>query len=100
MNQHMGDLIVTDMTIISSGVSGIAHVRPGGHLIASGALSGGLKIDAGANAVVSGTVGRNIQNDGNLVLSSNVRGRITGPGNVIKSPGATVAGDDLPFDAA
>lgn len=56
MDQHIGDLIVTGMTIIGSQVTGVTRVKPGGSLIASGSLAGGLKIDAGANAVVSGEV--------------------------------------------
>lgn len=97
MDQHIGDLIVTDVTIVSSHVTGLTHVKPGGNLIASGWLSGGLKIEAGANAVVSGEVGRNIHNEGNLVLSGNVLGRILGPGSVTKSAEASVSGDDLPL---
>ena len=54
MDQHIGDLIVTDVTIVSRHVTGLTHVKPGGNLVASGGLLGGLKIEAGANAVVSG----------------------------------------------
>ncbi len=98
MDQHIGDLIVTDVTIVSRHVTGLTHVKPGGNLIASGGgLSGGLKIEAGANAVVSGEVGRNIHNEGNLVLSGNVLGRILGPGSVIKSAEASISGDDRPL---
>lgn len=97
MDQHIGDLVVTDVTITSRQVTGVTHVRPGGSLIASGGLSGGLKIDAGANAVVSGEIGRNVHNDGNLVLSGTIKGRILGGGTVVKSPGATVSGDDRPL---
>lgn len=99
MDQHIGDLIVTDMTVSSSHVKGLAHVKAGGQLIASGGLSGGLKIDAGANAIISGEVGRNIQNDGNLVLSGTVVGRIFGSGLVLKAPEASVTGEDRPLDA-
>ncbi|WFT86820.1 hypothetical protein [Rhizobium leguminosarum] len=99
MDQHIGDLIVTEMTIIGSHVTGVTHVKPGGNLIASGGLAGGLKIEAGANAVVSGEVGRNVHNDGNLVLSGKVLGRIFGSGTVVKSAGASVSGDDRPLDA-
>jgi uncharacterized protein (DUF342 family) len=97
MDQHIGDLIVTDVTIVNRHVTGLTHVKPGGNLIASGELSGGLKIESGANAVVSGLVGRNIHNEGNLVLSGNVLGRIMGPGSVIKSAEASVSGDDRPL---
>lgn len=97
MDQHIGDLIVTDVTIVSRHVTGLTHVKPGGNLIASGGLSGGLKIEAGANAVVSGEVGRNIHNEGNLVLSGNVLGRILGPGSVIKSAEANISGGDRPL---
>lgn len=36
MDQHIGDLIVTDVTIVSRHVTGLTHVKPGGNLIASG----------------------------------------------------------------
>ncbi|MFS2327913.1 hypothetical protein U2P60_21440 [Brucella sp. H1_1004] len=93
MDQHIGDLIVTDVTIVSRHVTGLTHVKPGGNLVASGGLLGGLKIEAGANAVVSGEVGRNIHNEGNLVLS----GRVLGSGSVIKSAEASISGEDRPL---
>lgn len=98
MGQHIGDLVVTRIMIASNTVTGVTHVRRGGKLVSSGSLLGGLVIDAGGNAVVSGKIGRNVVNDGNFVLSGQVAGRIVGHGLVVMGPTAHVSGGDLPIE--
>jgi len=98
MDQHICDLIVTDITVSSTDVTGLTHVKAGRQLISSGRLYGGLKIEASANAIVSGVVGSDIHNDGNLVLNGKVLGKLLGSGLVVKGDGASVAGEDRSID--
>jgi hypothetical protein len=98
MGQHIGDLVVTKIVIASNTVTGVTRVKPGGKLVSSGKLLGGLVIEAGGNAVVSGKIDRNVVNDGNFVLNGQVAGRIVGQGIVVMGPGADVSGNDLPIE--
>lgn len=98
MGQHIGDLVVTKIVIASNTVTGVTRVKRGGKLVSSGHLLGGLVVEAGGNAVVSGKIGRNVVNDGNFILSGHVAGRIIGDGLVIMGPGADVSGSDLPIE--
>jgi hypothetical protein len=98
MGQHIGDLVVTKIVIASNTVTGVTRVKRGGKLVSSGNLLGGLVIDAGGNAVVSGKIGRNVVNDGNFVLSGQVAGQIVGEGIVVMGPSAHVSGGDLPIE--
>ena len=98
MGQHIGDLVVTKIVIASNTVTGVTHVKRGGKLVSSGSLLGGLAIDAGGNAVVSGKISRNVVNDGNFVLNGQVAGRIVGQGLVVMGPSGHVSGDDLPIE--
>lgn len=97
MGQHIGDLVVTKIVVASNTVTGVTHVKRCGKLVSSGSLLGGLVIDAGGNAVVSGRIARNVVNDGNFVLSGEVAGRIVGQGIVVMGSSAHVSGDDLPI---
>jgi len=96
MSQHTGDLVVTNKMTIQNHVTGTTHVKPGAKLVSYGQLSGGLIIEAGAKAVVLAHVGRNILNDGNLVLNGRVAGKVLGKGAVVMGINAHVSGDDLP----
>lgn len=98
MAQHIGDLVVTGSTVISNHVTGLTRVKRGGKLVSSGELHGGLVIEAGGNAVISGRIGRNISNEGHLVLSGHVAGRILGTGAVVIGKQAHVGNDDLPIE--
>jgi hypothetical protein len=98
MAQHIGDFVVTGSTVISNHVTGVTRVKRGGKLVASGELLGGLVIEAGGNAVVSGRICRNISNEGRLVLSGHVAGRILGAGPVVIGKQAHVGNDDLPIE--
>ncbi|MGY5775978.1 hypothetical protein [Rhizobium sp. LEGMi135b] len=100
MGQHIGDLVVTKIIVVGNTVTGVTHVKRGGKLIASGGLLGGLIIEAGGNAVVSGQIGRNVINNGNLVFNGQLAGRIVGEGVVVMGPGADVSGTDLPIEPA
>jgi hypothetical protein len=98
MAQHIGDLVVTGKTVISNHVTGVTHVKRGGKLVSSGELLGGLVVEAGGSAAVSGRIGRNILNEGNLVLSGEVAGRILGTGPVVIGKQTRVGNADLPIE--
>jgi hypothetical protein len=98
MSQHIGDLVVTGIVVAGNQVTGVTYVKRGGKLVSSGALLGGLVVDAGGSAVVSGQIGRNVLNDGNLVLSGRVAGKILGQGAVVMGSRAHVSGNDLPVE--
>lgn len=63
---HAGDLVVTS-----------------GKLVSSAMPTGGLVIDEGGDAVISGEVDRDIVNNGNLMLSDRVAGNIPGTGKLV-----------------
>ncbi len=98
MSQRKGDFVVTGNAVIANEIVGVTHVTSGANLVSRGRLSGGLIIDPGGNAVVSGQVGRNLLNHGNLVLKGQVAGRLLGKGAVHMGSGASVVGDDLPLE--
>ncbi|WFR95984.1 hypothetical protein [Rhizobium tumorigenes] len=98
MNQHTGDFVVTGNAVIRNEITGVTYVKPGGNLVSRGRLSGGLIVEAGGNAVISGEVGRNLLNEGNLVLNGHVAGKLIGNGAVVMQSGATVGGNDLPLE--
>lgn len=98
MGQHIGDFVVTDKAIIQNEVTGTTKAKRGAKLVSFGKLSGGLIVEAGAKAVVFGHVGRNIVNEGSLVLNGRVAGTIVGKGAVVMGLGAHVSGDDLPVE--
>ena len=98
MGQHIGDLVVTKIVVASNTVTGVTHVKRGGKLVSSGSLLGGLVIEAGGTAVVSGKIGRNVVNNGNFVLSGQVAGQILGQAIVVMGPRAHVSGNDLPIE--
>ena len=100
MGQHIGDLVVTKIVVASNTVTGVTHVKRGGKLVSSGSLLGGLVIEAGGTAVVSGKRGRNVVNNGNFVLSGQVAGQILGQGIVVMGSHAHVSGNDLPIEPA
>lgn len=97
--QHKGDLIVTGRHETSGQVTGTTYVKPGGFLIANDQLAGGLIIEAGGKAIVSGQVCRNIVNHGELEITGQIVGRIIGnmPTNQLK-PQQLVGNDlEVPF---
>lgn len=63
---HAGELVLTS-----------------GKLVSSAMPTGGLIIDEGDNAVISGEVDRDIVNNGNLMLSDQVAGNIPGTGKLV-----------------
>jgi hypothetical protein len=97
---HVGDLVVTSAVVNENDILGITRVRKGGKLVSSGKLTGGLVIDEGGNAVISGQVDRNIVNNGNLVLSGRVTGKILGSGKLVLGSKAHVSNEDLPIEPA
>jgi len=95
MQQHKGDLIVTDHQQTTGQITGTTYVKSGGFLIARGQLAGGLVIEAGGNAVVHGQVARNVVNHGTLELLGQVAGKVIGnqPINPVKPE--QIVGKDL-----
>lgn len=88
-----GDYVVHGRLQISGMVTGTTTVAPNSHLHLTGMCCGDVVVQAGATAMLSGTIGGNLINHGVVELRGTVQGNVRSTGaHFQRAPSSVVHG--------